>query len=151
MYDKEIIELRKFISIITDKKIYPFIDLKKLCVSGIYTLAVQMATEHAAKHGDFTYLNLLFSLLDGTTQGNLFVSNLRPRLNFIFTDTSPRKLKKATADQVAKAEKQATSMPIAVKLASTKPVKHKDARKVSHDLMDSRLMLPGSYGTGRRR
>lgn len=150
MDDKKIAELRKFISMITDKKIHPFIDVKKLCVSGIYTLAVQMATEHAAKHGDFTYLNLLFSILDGTTQGDLFVSNLRPRLNFIFTDTSPRKLKKATADQVAKAAKQAMAMPIAVKAAPTKPAK-KEKPKVSHDLMDSRLMLPGSYGTGKRR
>lgn len=150
MDDKQIAELRKFISMITDKKIHPFIDVKKLCVSGIYTLAVQMATEHAAKHGDFTYLNLLFTIVDGTPQGNSFVSNLRPKLNFIFTDTSPRKLKKATADQVAKAAKQATAMPIAVKAASIKPAK-KEKPKVSHDLMDSRLMLPGSYGTGKRR
>lgn len=149
MDDKHIAELRKFINTITEKKIQPFIDLKKLYDSGIYNLAVQMSTEHAAKHGDYTYLNQLFSLLDGTVQGSAFLSNLRPKLNFVFSDTKPRKLKKATADQVAKAAKQtAASKPIAVKSV---PVKKKDKPKVKLDIMDSRLMLPGSYGTGRQR
>lgn len=150
MDEKQIAELRKFISTITDKKIRPFIDTKKLCDSGIYNLAVQMGTEHAAKHGDFNYLNLLFTLVDGTPQGNSFVSNLRPKLNFVLTETNPRKLKKATAEQVAQAAKAATSKPITVKAAPTNPAK-KEKPKVSHDLMDSRLMLPGSYGTGKRR
>lgn len=151
MDDKQVAELRKFINTITDKKIRPFIDSKKLCDSGIYNLAVQMATEHAAKHGDFNYLNLLFSLLDGTAQGSAFVSHLRPKLNFVLTDSKPRKLKKATADLVAKAAKLAAAKPIAVKTVPARPTKKADKRKVSQDLMDSRLMLPGSYGTGRGR
>lgn len=150
MEDKQVAELRKFISNITDKKIRPFIDTNKLCGSGIYNLAVQMATEHAVKHGDFSFLNLIYSLIDGTTHGSSFVSSLRPKLNFVLIDTNPRKLKKATPDQVAKAAKVAASKPIAVKVAPSKP-KQKDKPKVSHDLMDSRLMLPGSYGTGKRR
>lgn len=151
MEDKQVAELRKFISTVTDKKIRPFIDTKKLCDSGIYNLAVQMGTDHAAKHGDFTFLNLLFTLVEGTPHGSSFVSSLRPKLNFVLTDTKPRKLKKATPEQVAKAAKVAASKPIAVKVAPAKTAKKKDKPKVSHDLMDSRLMLPGSYGTGKRR
>lgn len=151
MEEKQIAELRKFISTISDKKVAPFIDLKKLCDSGIYNLAVQMATDHAVKHGDFSFPNLLFTLLDGTTQGSSFISLLRPKLNFVLTDTKPRKLKKATADQVAQAAKKALTKPIAVKAVPAKPTQKKDKRKVSHDLMDSRLMLPGSYGTSKRR
>lgn len=151
MEDKQAAELRKFINTVTDKKIRPLIDTNKLCGSGIYNLAVQMATEHAAKHGDFSFLNLLFTLVDGTPYGSSFVSSLRPKLNFVLTDTNPRKLKKASPEQVAKAAKVAASKPIAVKVAPSNPAKKKDKPKVSHDLMDSRLMLPGSYGTGRRR
>lgn len=150
MDDKQVAELRKFISTITDKKIRLFIDIKKLCNSGIYNLAIQMGTEHAARHGDFNYLNLIFTLVDGTPQVNSFLSNLRSKLNFIVTDTHPRKLKKATAEQVGQAAKVAASKPITVKAPPTKPAK-KEKPKVSHDLMDSRLMLPGSYGTGKRR
>ena len=44
MDEKRIAELRKFVGTVTDPKISAFIDLKKLCQSGIYTLSVQMAT-----------------------------------------------------------------------------------------------------------
>lgn len=151
MEDKQVAELRKFISTVTDKKIRPFIDTKKLCDSGIYNLAIQMGTEHAVKHGDFSFLNLLFTLVDGTPHCSSFVASLRPKLNFVFTDTNPRKMKKATPDQVAKAAKVGASKPTKVKVVPVEPAKKKDKPKVSHDLMDSRLMLPGSYGTGRRR
>ena len=90
---KQIAELSKFIGTITSPKIGPFIDLKKLCQSGIYGLAVQMGADHAAKHGDFGYLNSLFGLLDGTQYGNSLVGILRPKLTFVVLDTKPRKLK----------------------------------------------------------
>lgn len=151
MEEKQSAELRKFINTITDKKVQPFIDLAKLHNSGIYNLAVQMAIEHATKYGDLSFVNLLFTLMDGTPHGAALVSSLRPKLNFILTDTKPRKLKKASAEQVAQAAKKAQSKPITVKPMPAKPAKKKDKPKVSHDLMDSRLMLPGSYGTGKRR
>ena len=144
-------ELRKFINTITDPKISSFIDLKKLCQSGVYNLAVQMATEHASKHHDFTFLERLLHLLDGSAHASGFVASLRPKLNFVITDTKPRKFKKATLEQIANAAKQALFIPPAVKRPEPKPVKKIVREKVSYDLMDSRLMLSGSYGTGKRR
>lgn len=151
MDEKKVAELRKFLSTITDPKISAFIDLKKLCQSGIYNLAVQMATDHAVKHHDFGYLEKILALLDGTNHASNFISTLRPKLNFLITDTKPRRFKKATPEQIAKAAKQAQSKPIAVKATQAQPAKKKPEARISQDLMDSRLMLPGSYGTGRRR
>jgi hypothetical protein len=110
-----------------------------------------MATEHAAKHGDFNYLNHLLALVEGSVHATDLISSLRPKLNFVLTETKPRKLKKATPEQVAKVAKQALSKPITVNTAAAKPAKKAVKPKVSQDLMDSRLMLPGSYGHGKRR
>ena len=153
MDEKKVVELRKFIGTITDPKISAFIDLKKLCQSGIYNMAVQMATEHALKHSDFGYLEKIFHLLDGSTHASGFISSLRPKLNFIVTDTTPRKFKKATPEQIAKAAQQNLVKPITVKAVAPKPAAKKVVKKtkVSHDIMDSRLMLSGSYGSGKRR
>ncbi|WP_186013709.1 hypothetical protein [Burkholderia gladioli] len=151
MNEKKISELRRFVATITDPKVSAFIDLKKLCQSGIYNLAVQMATEHAVKHHDFSYLEKILTLLDGSTHANGFISSLRPKLNFIVTDTKPRRFKKATPEQIAKAAKQVQSKLVAAKKAPPALTKAVAKAEVSQDLMDSRLMLPGSYGTGRRR
>jgi hypothetical protein len=152
MDEKRIAELRKFISTVTDPKISAFIDLKKLCQSGAYNLSVQMATEHAAKHGDFNYLNHLLTLVEGSVHATDLIFSLRPKLNFVLTETKPRKFRKATHEQVAKAAaKQALSKPITVKTGPAKSSKKAVKPRVSHDLMDSRLMLPGSYGHGKRR
>lgn len=152
MNEKQVAELRKFLSKITDPKISAFIDLKKLCQSGIYNLAVQMATEHAIEHKNYMYLNNIFGLIDDTPYAINFITALRPRLNFTLTDTKPRKLKHATLHQVTQAENQPTTKAIAVKNPPPKQAKIYDNKlDVSEDLMDSRLMLPGSYGTGRRR
>jgi hypothetical protein len=48
MDDKQVAELRKFINMITEKKIHPFIDIKRLCASGIYTLVRLLSTSRAA-------------------------------------------------------------------------------------------------------
>lgn len=151
MDEKRIAELRKFIGLITDPKVCAFIDLKKLCNSGMYNLSVQMATEHAARHGDFGLLNRLFGLLEGTAYANEFVSDLRSKLSFVLTNTKPRKLKKATPEEVTKAAKHAAALPVFSRKPQIKPSDKKDKPRTSHDLMDSRLMLPGSYGMGRRR
>jgi hypothetical protein len=151
MDEKKIAELRKFIGTISDPKISAFVDLKKLCQSGIYQLAVQMAAEHAAKHHDFGYLEKILTLLDGSPHASGFIASLRTKLDFIVTDTKPRKFKKATPQQIAKAAKQAQQKPVQSKTATPKPVKKVVKAEVSLDLMDSRLMLPGSYGMGKRR
>ena len=164
-------ELQRFTTVISDPSIRPLIDLQKLYQSGIYNLAVQMATEHAIKHGDFGYLQKILTVLDGSSYANGFIASLRSRVNFIVTDTKPRKFKKATPEQVAKAERRTQNKQVAVtaptpfkpitkraakkmlkSTATAKPTKKKaKSQKVSHDIMDSRLILPGSYGTGRRR
>lgn len=160
MDEKQIAELKKFINTLADTKIGPLIDLKKLCQSGIYKLAVQMATAHAAKHKDYKYLNNIFGIIDGSPYERDFISTLRPKINFVINETKPRKLKHATLEQVIQAAKPPTPnptnprkiKPIAVKNPAPKRANVDDEkRKVSHDLMDSRLMLPGSYGTGKRR
>jgi hypothetical protein len=150
MDETKIAELRKFLNTIADPRISAFIDLKKLCQSGIYNLAVQMATEHAKRH-DFTYLDRLLHLLDGSVHVSGFIASLRPKLNFVITDTKPRKFKKATLQQVVNAAEQTQSISATVKKVETKPVKKVVREKVSYDLMDSRLMFPGGYGTGKRR
>jgi hypothetical protein len=213
MYEHRAAELQNFIMAISDPKVRPFIDLKKLCQSGIYNLAVQMATEHAIQHGDFCYLQKILIVLDGSIHIKGFIASLRPKLNFIIVDAKPRYFKKATPEQVAETDKHAQNKQAAnttanssrsiakraakaiVKSAATanvsKPITMRAAKKlvksatsanasksmtlraakelikssttvtpkkkktkvlkVSHDIMDSRLMLPGSYGTGRRR
>lgn len=151
MDEKKIVELRRFISTFTDSKITPFIDLKKLCQSDIYNLAVQAAAEHAAKHNDFGYLEKILALLDGSTHANRFIASLRPTLNVIVTDTKPRRFKKATPQQIAKVAKQAQSKPVVAKKVSPTVIRKVEKAEISQDLMDSRLMLPGAYGTGRRR
>lgn len=151
MDDKRSAELRKFINTISDPKISAFIDVKKLCNSGIYNLSVQMATEHASKHHDFSFLERILALLDGTQHASDFISSLRSKLTFVITEAKPRKFKKATPEQVAKAAKQAATKPIVLKTTPAKPAVKKEKPRVSNDLMDSRLMLPGCYGTGRRK
>lgn len=171
MYENRTAELQDFIMAISDPRVQPFIDLKKLCQSGIYNLAVQMATEHAVQHGDFCYLQKILIVLDGSIHVNGFIASLRPKLNFIIVEAKPRYFKKATPEQVAEADKRAQknrtattatdlSKPMSKKVAkkmlkstsTARPKRRKKKEeKPSHDIMDSRLMLPGSYGTGRRR
>jgi hypothetical protein len=156
MEEKRIDELRKFIGIITDPRISAFIDLKKLCNSGSYNLCVRMATEHAAQHGDFGYLNRLLALLQGTKHASDLVTALRSKLRFVVVEGKPPKLKKATPQLAGKAAKQPAVLQPAAKPATekrplSKAQKKMDRPAASDDLMDSRLMLPGCYGMGRRR
>ena len=140
---ERIAELRRFVSTVTQPQIRPFIDLKKQCCSGTYGLAVQMAIEHAAAHGDFAYINSLMTLVDGTPHAGDIIAHCRPRLTFVVTDDKPRRLKKATPEQVQKAAKQVSTKSAGAKTAPRSPTKRTTKKpKVSHDLLDSRLMLP---------
>lgn len=160
MDNKQIAELKKFINTLADSKIGPLIDLKKLCQSGIYKIAVPMATAHAANHKDYTYLKKIFGIIDGSPYERDFISTLRITINFVINETKPRKLKHATLEQVIQAARPSSPSPtnpskikpIAAKSPATKRAEvRNEKRRVSHALMDSRLMLPGSYGTGKRR
>jgi Iap family predicted aminopeptidase len=91
-------------------------------------------------------------LLDGTLNGNRLVSTLRPRLTFVILDTTPRKFKKATAAQVADAAKKELAMPIKAKDDQVRTsLRNNNKEHVSSHIIDSRPMLPSSYGTGKRR
>lgn len=151
MDEKRIAEIRKFVCTVTDPRISAFIDVKKLCKSGMYDLSVKMAIEHAATHGDFGYLNNLLGLLEGTTDASELIFLARTKLNFVLTGTTPRKFKKASPEQVAKAAKQLLQKPRDSKTQITTPSRKTATPKASTDLLDSRLMLPGSYGHGKRR
>ncbi|WP_343821012.1 hypothetical protein [Castellaniella daejeonensis] len=171
MYEQRTAELQSFIMSISDPRIRPFLDLKKLCQSGIYDLAVKMATAHAVQHGDFCYLQKILIVLDGSIHVNEFIASLRPKLNFIIMDAKPRYFKKATPERIAEVNKRAQknrtattavdlSKPITKRAAknmfkstsTAQPTRRRaKGEKSSHDIMDSRLMLPGSYGTGRRK
>lgn len=158
MDPKKKVELRKFLSMIADPNLRHFLDLGKLVNSGIYNLSVKMGTEHALSHGDYGYLNQMFGVLDGSPYESLFVASLRSKLNFIITEGTPRKLKKATPEQIADAAERAGKRQAAVvkaiptKTPKTRAIKAKGPKSIrSEDLLDSRLRLPGSYGTGKRR
>lgn len=152
MDEKKVIELRKFVGIITDPKISALLDLKKLSKSGIFNQSVEMASDHAVKHNDFTYLNKLFALVDGSAYESTFIIGLRSKIDFVITESTPRTLKKATREQMTAAAKRAQGRAAAAKSTPSKQPKSKSEQcEHSHDLLDSRLILPGSYGSGKRK
>lgn len=167
-------DLRSFLNKITDTEVREFIDMKRLYKTEVFTATVQMASEHALRHHDFTFLERILNFLDGTEYADDFVAKLRPKLAFTVTQTVPKKIKKAAKASSANAALPERPVAAAKHRAASLPVKSgkvakrtaqvnadvnslsKPKRKVvyvtsSEDLMDSRLMLPGGYGTGRRR
>lgn len=144
MDEKRVAELRKFLNTVTNPVVANVIDRRKLCKSPEFSQAVDMAAQHAQRHGDFAYLNNIMALLDGSTHAIEFLNLLRPKLNFVIMETKPRKLMKASPDDAN--EQAAKSIPV-----KAKPAKKGPAKKKSQDLLDSRLMLSGSYGNGKRR
>ncbi len=153
MEDKEIAEAKKLLSLITDPRIATFLDLRKLTQSAQYRKAVVMAADHAAKHGDFSFLNNVLALIDGTHHAAELIESLRPKLTFVLTPTKPRKLKKATPELVAQVAAKAANTPVVPQKTTTRPVQKKKTVRFGKggDLMDSHLRLPGSFGSGKRR
>lgn len=144
MDEKRTVDLKKFLSTVTNPVIANLIDLRKLSKSPEFSQAIDMAAQHAQRHGDFCLLNNIMALLDGSAYAVEFLNLLRPKLNFVVTEAKPRKLIKASPEDAA----EQAAKPIPVKAA---PVKKRPAKKKSQDLLDSRLMLSGSYGNGKRR
>ncbi len=144
MDEKRAVDLKKFLSTVTNPVIANLIDLRKLSKSPEFNQAIDMAAQHAQRHGDFCLLNNIMALLDGSAYAVEFLNLLRPKLNFVVTEAKPLKLIKASPEDAA----EQAAKPIPVKAA---PVKKRPAKKKSQDLLDSRLMLSGSYGNGKRR
>lgn len=151
MDDKSASELHKFIGLACDPRISSFIDIKKLCSSTIFDDAVDEAIDHVAKHGNLTLLNKLLVLLDGTPQSSKLLALVRSRVNCVVTDTKPPQLRKSMPPQPevphATVPPKCTTVNVAMATAS----RDVDERRSVGDIMDSRLVLPGSYGTGRRK
>jgi hypothetical protein len=124
-----------------------FIDKRKLCSSEIFQRAIDMAINQSREHGNMTQLNSLITWLDGTAAGTNLVSRLKPNFEVLYTPGTPPKLRKVSLlEQLAGPPPVKTSQ-------SPRPMEIKRSTDVekSEDLMDSRLILPGSFGSGRRR
>lgn len=153
MEEKEILEARKFLALIADPRIRAFIDLKKILVSAQYRVAVDAGTSHALKHGDFSFLNKVLALVDGTPHEGELMAYLRPKLNFVIAPTTPRTFKKATPELVAQVAMKAANALVAPRKIGTPAAPKKKAvkKKRKYDLLDSYLRLPGSFGSGKHR
>ena len=86
MEEERVAELRKFLTVVTSPVIAGFIDLKKLSKSPEFSQAVDMAAEHAQRHGDFSYINNIMALLDGSAYAIEFLNLLHPKLNFVLAE-----------------------------------------------------------------
>jgi hypothetical protein len=143
--------VRGLLATLRDANIGPFIDLKKLCRSSFYERVVEIAVAKADEHGNLTQLNHFLEVLHGTPYANDLILVARLRLNVVVVDSMPVALRKATRAQIAQAARQALVKKPVTKVDVRTPVKKYEKEERSQDLMDSRLMLPGGYGTGRRR
>lgn len=124
-----------------------FIDKRKLCRSEIFKRAIDVAIDQHSVHGNLTPLNSLITWLDGTAEGTDLVSRLKPNFEVLYICGAPPKLRK-----VSLLEQLAGPAPVKT-TQSPRPMgttRFTDIEK-SEDVMDSRLMLPGSFGSGRRR
>lgn len=151
MEEKEILEARKFLALIADPKIRPFIDVKKVCASRQYRAAVDSAAAHALKHGDFSYLNKVLAMVDETPQSVELITYLRSKLNFVIAPTTPKTFKKSAPEIVEKIAVKAVATPSTSKKLATSIVGKKVAKKRNYDLLDSYLRVSGSFGSGKRR
>lgn len=110
MDDKNIAKIKKFINTISDPVVIDFLDQKKLNKSGFFLRSIEFASEHAAKHGDYGYLNKIIMALGDSVYVINLIESLRRDLLFAVSTDKPFKLKKATAQQVAE-EKKNDSRP----------------------------------------
>jgi hypothetical protein len=152
MDEKRAGELRKFLNTISCSEISPFIDRAKVCRSETYRQAIDAAVDSVVKHGNFTLLSNLYGWLHGTKHAEELILFLRPKLNFVVTADVPPKLRKASSREVMLA-----AAPVGGekkgKATAPMPIKRLGLEKEerSEDLLDSRLMLPRSFGAGRKR
>lgn len=149
MSDIDTKTVRELLAALRNPNIGPFIDLKKLCRSRLYERVVEIAVDQAAEHGNLTQLNHFLDVLDGTAHADDLIRAAQLKLKVVVVDSRPVALRKATRAQIAQIARRSAKKTLA-KLDRS-PVKKYEKEERSQDLMDSRLMLPGSYGTGRRR
>lgn len=144
MDEIDIRDFSKIIKLALNQKTRQFINVKNILKSEIYKLVVDDAIFNAHKHGNLTQLNEIFCLLDETSYANDFVVAVQSKLNVVVTETKPpkfRKLNKALMLDAVRESKIKIQPPVTIYV--------KEER--SQDIMDSHLMLPGSYGGSRKR
>lgn len=156
MNEKTSESARKFIAAITDPLVGDFVDLRKLTKSEKYLQAVNMAVEHANEHSDLGYLTKILSLLGRGAHATSFLDALRGRVAFVVADDGGAlTLKKSSPESSAKktvlVRKVLVKMPKPVRSVVVKKSASPSKNRMSEDLMNSRLMLSGSYGSGKRR
>lgn len=157
-------ETAKLIALLSNPQIREFIDLRKLKTSDTLNDLSEFAAEHALATGDRTYIARVLDIFKNTKDfdrllkwfclrtalestlidGNLKFNKtenqpnreiaLRPFLNSIPTEPQ--------------VNKKSSSRVVKSKIENSAKKKKKPKRV---DLLDSWTMLPGSYGTGKRR
>lgn len=154
MDQNELKSCHDLIDALTNPNIRPFLDINKILQSKIYVSAIKFAIKIALKHGNLALLNGLLAAVEDTPYAQSLILTVQSKLNVVVTNTTPPKFRKVMGFQMgvqtAKAPKEASAKQ--VKKASTKtPAGRENRDEQRLDLLDSRLMLPGSYGSGKRR
>jgi hypothetical protein len=139
--------IQNLFRLLLDPDLMIFINKRKLCGSELLQRAIQVAFDQHSVHRNSTRLISLISFLHGTAEGATLVSRLKPNFEVVYDAGKQPKLRKVSLlEQLAgpaPAQTQRSSAPLITN-------RIRDVDK-SEDLLDSRLMFPGSYGSGRRR
>lgn len=155
MDEKNIKELRKIINIFNNVKIKEFLNVEKIFNSELFFELLKLGTDQAKLKNDFRDINNFFKLFEGTIYERDYINHVRKHVNFILTDKSPRtflKAKDETQMQRSLNIFEAREKEKISELEESKFFPKKiDNEEKSQDLMNTRLILPGSFGSSRRR
>ncbi|WP_024929240.1 hypothetical protein [Methylophilus sp. OH31] len=158
-------ETAKLIALLSNPQVRELIDFRKLKASDTLKDIAEFAAEHALASGDRTYISRVLDIFKNTKDFDrllkwfclrtaLETTLIDGNLKFNKSDNAPNReiaLRPflnpiPTKPQVHKKSSNRVVKPIVENPAKKKKKKHKRI-----DLLDSWAMLPGSYGTGKRR
>lgn len=154
-------ETKKFIKSITTEAVREFLDFEKLVKSSYFEEASIFSIFHYKHTGDFTYITKLLNIFKETQyysgllewfcgKAGLEVKLTHSKLVFIKSSIKPE-----VSDTLSRYIKSKITIQNKAKLPDNfselkSPQKSKlKAKKV--DLLDSRLIVAGSFGSGKRR
>jgi hypothetical protein len=156
---------KEIITLLSSPHVMDFIDFRKLKTSDAFVLLTEFAAEHALTSGDSTYIVKVLSIFKNTEDfdGLLKWFCLRTALESKLVDGNIRFNKSEnvpnkelsiyqfindtpTESYIHKTSQRPTRIKSKVTDATKKKKKYKKI-----DLLDSRLILPGSYGAGKHR
>lgn len=151
MEKDELKSVRELMSALINPTLSQFLDRTKFCRSIYYHLAIEAALQQASKYGNLTQLNVLLAIVDGTGYASVLIHSAQSKLKVNVTDSKPRKFTMVNPAKRGAGVQNAAAPRSANKAEVTISIRRYENEERSQDLMDSRLMLPGSYGMGRRR